>query len=83
MFLFCLKQKQIKYAIMFSWLMRRKKYKKKSFKEKEYEYKKFENITNNQMSEVQKKKKNPIVIRTDFGKTVTFVLVIIIYLKYL
>ena len=42
---------------------------------------KFENITNNQMSEIQKKKKNPIVIRTDFGKTVTFVLVLFNLLK--
>ena len=51
--------------------------KKRVLKRKYMTINKFENITNNQMSEIQKKKKNPIVIRTDFGKTVTFVLVII------
>ena len=38
---------------------------------------KFENITNNQISDLEKKLKNPIVIRTDFGKFVTFILVLI------
>ena len=51
--------------------------KKRVLKRKNMTINKFENITNNQMSEFQKKMKNPIVIRTDFGKTVTFVLVII------
>lgn len=55
--------------------------KKRVLKRKNMTINKFENITNNQMSELQKKMKNPIVIRTDFGKTVTFVLVIINLLK--
>ena len=38
---------------------------------------KFENITNSQISDLEKKLKNPIVIRTDFGKLVTFILVLI------
>ena len=55
--------------------------KKRVLKRKNMTIIKFENITNNQMSEVEKKKKNSIVIRTDFGKPVTFVLVIINLLK--
>ncbi|MDB9915714.1 dephospho-CoA kinase [Alphaproteobacteria bacterium] len=55
--------------------------KKRVLKRKNMTLNKFENITNNQMSELQKKMKNPIVIRTDFGKTVTFVLVLINLIK--
>ena len=55
--------------------------KRRVLKRKNMTIKKFENITQNQMSEFQKKMKKPIVIRTDFGKTVTFVLVIINLLK--
>ena len=55
--------------------------KKRVLKRENMTIKKFENITNNQMTELQKKMKNPIVIRTDFGKTVTFVLVVINLIK--
>ena len=55
--------------------------KKRVLKRKNMTINKFENITNNQMSELQKKMKNPIVIRTDFGKTVTFFLVLINLIK--
>ena len=55
--------------------------KKRVLKRKNMTFKKFENITNNQMPELQKKMKNPIVIRTDFGKTVTFFLVAINLVK--
>ena len=55
--------------------------KKRVLQRKNMTIKKFENITNNQMPELQKKMKNPIVIRTDFGKTVTFVLVVINLVK--
>ena len=51
--------------------------KKRVLKRKDMTIKKFENITKNQMPELQKKMNKPILIRTDFGKTVTFVLVII------
>ena len=55
--------------------------KKRVLKRKNMTIKKFENITNNQMTELQKKMKNPIVIRTDFGKAITFVLVVINLIK--
>ena len=49
---------------------------KRVLKRKNMTIKKFVNITNNQMSNFEKKLKNPIIIRTDFGKLITFVLVL-------
>ena len=37
---------------------------------------KFNKINNNQLSNVEKKKKNPIIIPTDYGKIITFLIVI-------
>ena len=50
---------------------------KRVLKRKNMTTKKFENIANSQISDQEKKLKNPIVIRTDFGKVVTFILVFI------
>ena len=50
---------------------------KRVLKRKNMTTEKFENITNSQTSDLEKRLKNPIVIRTDFGKLVTFILVLI------
>ena len=50
---------------------------KRVLKRKNMTIQKFKNITNNQMSDSEKKLKKPIIIRTDFGKSITFVLVLI------
>ena len=56
---------------------------KRVLKRKNMTLKKFENITKNQMSDIEKKNKNPILIRTDFGKFVTFILITVNLLKIL
>ena len=50
---------------------------KRVLKRKNMTAKKFENITNSQISDLEKKLNNPVIIRTDFGKFVTFILVLI------
>ena len=56
---------------------------KRVLKRKNMTIEKFQNITNNQMSDLEKKMKKPILIRTDFGKFVTFILIVSNLLKIL
>ena len=56
---------------------------KRVLKRKNMTIKKFENIIDNQISDIEKKLKNPIVIRTDFGKLVTFILILVNLFKIL
>ena len=50
---------------------------KRVLKRKNMTAKKFENITSSQISDLKKKSNNPLIIRTDFGKLVTLILVLI------
>ena len=59
----------------------KKTQRKRVLKRKNMTVEKFENILNNQMSDLDKKKKNPILIMTDFGKIITFMLLIINLVK--
>ena len=51
--------------------------KNRVLKRKNMNIEKFNKINNNQLSNVEKKKKNPIVIPTGHGKIITFVIVIL------
>jgi dephospho-CoA kinase len=61
----------------------RKVQRKRVLSRKNMTIEKFENIVNNQMSDFEKKMHKPILIRTDFGKLFTFVLIVINLLKIL
>lgn len=51
--------------------------KKRVLKRKNMNIKKFNKINSNQMSNSEKQKKNPIIISTEYGKIITFSLVIL------
>ena len=55
--------------------------KERVMKRKNMTIEKFEDITNSQMSDYQKMLKNPILIRTDYGKIFTFILIFINLVK--
>jgi len=38
---------------------------------------KFNKINNNQLSNIEKKKKNPIIIPTGYGKIITFIIIVL------
>ena len=44
---------------------------------------KFNNINKNQLSDIEKRKKNPIIITTQYGKILTFIIVILNLLSIL
>ena len=51
--------------------------KNRVLKRKNMNIEKFNKINNNQLSTIEKKKKNPIMIPTGYGKIITFILVIL------
>ena len=61
----------------------KKNQKKRVLKRDNMNNEKFNNINKNQLSDIEKRKKNPIIITTQYGKILTFIIVILNLLSIL